>query len=357
MAEISEQVDLCSIVDSHNAPDGDKDGIKKWIRDSKGKRIEILLTGRTGTGKSTLVNGLVGGIVAEEGHGLRPQTMSVTKYPMKTIDGVEIVVWDSPGLQDGTANEKGYLAEMKAKCSNVDIVIYCIKPETRSQLKDMQRDFLAIGKLTNTFGSGWWKHAIFVITYANMLETMLKTKHREQPLVEKEFHAAITSWKGRIHEALSSVGVPKDVVCKVPVEPAGHTHKPHLPGREYWLSVLWFVFVERAKRQSQSNLIAINKKRFKHSKDTAPEDFTSQPGHQQPIVMDDGMVKKMAAAGIITGIGVALNGMAIGAGVGAAVGAAGVGIGAAVGVVVGGAAGAAAGMLFYLWHKHETRQS
>ena len=351
-AEASEQLDWYSIIDLMDVPDHDKEGIKKWIRESEANHIEILVTGRTGVGKSTLINGLVGKKVAEEGHGLCPKTMSVTKYSVNTKDGFEIVVWDSPGLQDGTENEEAYLAEMKKKCSNVDIVIYCLKMSIRSALGENQKDFSAIQKLTGTFGAEWWKHAIFVLTFANAIEAQLKTRYRLEIVIKEKFEAQTKEWKVRIHAALSSAGVPQEVASKVPVEPAGHIKKPHLPGLQYWHSILWFTCADRTKRQSQPILVKMNAKRFKNSKDVNPTDFTSKESHEQPIVIDHGL----AAAGIVTGLGVAINGVAIGAGVGAVIGAAGAGVGAAVGVVVGGAAGAALGLMFYFWQKHELKK-
>ena len=114
---------------------------------------------------------------------MRATTLDVTRYEVKTKDGFEIIVWDSPGLQDGSENEAQYLASMKEKCSDVDIVVYCIKLDPRSQLEDheTQNDFLAIRKLTATFCPEWWKHAIFVMTFANLLESMLKVKYRLPP--------------------------------------------------------------------------------------------------------------------------------------------------------------------------------
>ena len=52
--------------------------------DDRELKVEILVTGRTGTGKSTLVNALVGRKVAEEGHNLKPKTKRVTDYSVTT---------------------------------------------------------------------------------------------------------------------------------------------------------------------------------------------------------------------------------------------------------------------------------
>ena len=326
--------ELSSAIDS--LPDGD---MKEWC---KAKRLEILITGKTGVGKSTLVNGLVGKVVAKEGRNLRATTREVTKYQLTTALGLEIIVWDSPGLQDGTENEAAYLEEMKGKCSNVDIVICCIRFETRTKLGEAQADFVAISKLTETFGPEWWRYSIFVMTFGNMLESMLKTT-THPGRVEEEFNADIKTWKQRIHQALSSAGVPEKIVSQVPVEVAGHFKKPHLPGRQYWFSTLWHTIADRMKPKSQPAFVKINEERFRSSSEVNLSDFTSTQGHEQPIVIDR----------VVPVVGMALNGLALGVGLGAAIGAAGAGVGAAVGVVVGGSVGAGIGLLLYLWKRNK----
>ena len=330
----SELSDLSSAIDALN--DGD---MKKWC---KAKRLEILITGKTGVGKSTLVNALVGRNVAKEGRNLRPETMGVSEYQLTTALGLEVVVWDTPGLLDGTGNEAAYLAEMKEKCSNVDIVICCISLDPKAKLGEEQADFQAIHKLTKTFGSDWWKYSVFVMTFGNQLESMVKTKH-QKAVVEEKFNANIESWKQRIHQALSSAGVPDKIVSQVPVEVAGHFKKPHLPGRQYWFSTLWHTIADRMKPKSQPAFVRINEERFRSSSEVNLSDFTSTQGHEQPIVIDR----------VIPVVGMALNGLALGAGLGAAVGAAGAGVGAAVGVVVGGSVGAGIGLLLYLWKRNK----
>ena len=273
-------VDLSTIIDRLQIPEENKEEIKKWIKENSKGQMEILLTGRTGAGKSRLVNAIVGKKVAKEGNELHTETMEVTGYKLATEEGVEVVVWDSPGLQDGSGNEEEYLAELKEKCSNVNIIIYCIymsMSARRSEFREGQNDISAIKKLTATFGPQWWKHSIFVMTFANLLETILKTELRvrqgvvleleQQSKLEEMFNDKIKEWKEAIHGALSAAGVPKKTVKEVPVVPAGVAIEPHLPGHRYWLSQLWFVLLNSAKESYQPKLVTLNQDRFRSEQD------------------------------------------------------------------------------------------
>ena len=145
--------DLPTIIDRLPISEEKKEETKMWIKQNTKGQIEILTTGRTGVGKSTLVNAIIGKEAAKQGNNLHAETKNVTCYKMAAEEGVEVVVWDSPGLQDGSGNEEEYLAQLKEKCSNVDIIIYCISlSATRSEFGARQNDFNVIKKLTATFG-------------------------------------------------------------------------------------------------------------------------------------------------------------------------------------------------------------
>lgn len=209
------------------------------------KRIEILITGTPGVGKSTLVGALMGWPLAETRHPLpRTQSQNGTVYETTAVEGVECVIWDLPGFVDSSGKEEKYLAEIKEKCSTVSIVVYCIDiSATRSSgltaAEVAHNDRFALRKLTTTFGSNWWKRSIFVMTRANVLESALQVKSD----VQKRFHDRLQDWKERIHATLIETGVPKQIAYSIPVEPAGHKKKSSLPSRNNWLSSLWRVIL------------------------------------------------------------------------------------------------------------------
>ena len=59
-------------------------------------KINNLVTGATGCGKSSTINALINGDIAKVGQGVDPETMDIQKY-----DWENLVIWDSPGFGDG----------------------------------------------------------------------------------------------------------------------------------------------------------------------------------------------------------------------------------------------------------------
>lgn len=59
-------------------------------------KVNILITGATGSGKSSTINALFNSDKAKVGQGVDPETMDITKYELANI-----VLFDSPGLGDG----------------------------------------------------------------------------------------------------------------------------------------------------------------------------------------------------------------------------------------------------------------
>ena len=268
-------------------PENIRRDVLQWFKSSK--EVNIFITGKTGVGKSTLVNGLVGDKLAKEGDTLDPETAEVTSYEKKfewqENDSVTVKVWDSPGLQDGTSNEAQYLADMKEKCSDMDIWIYCVSlMETRFEEDD--EDVTAMKKLTEIFGKRMWENSLFILTFANLAQDMdaeiLEAEDGQKPEL---FKAMIQAWKESVVSTLvTHVGVDEAIANRIEIVPAGYSIEPALLDRDHWLSPVWFAALYTMNPRAQPAMMKLNFGRIVEKPEEIRDEDLQKFIHEQPLI-------------------------------------------------------------------------
>jgi small GTP-binding protein len=98
--------------------------------------VKILLVGRTGAGKSSLINALFQDDLAVTD--LLPSTTDIAEYQWQTQDGESLALWDSPGYEQG---QRGDLrASVLAYAEKADVILL-LNPALDPSLQ-MDADFL-----------------------------------------------------------------------------------------------------------------------------------------------------------------------------------------------------------------------
>jgi hypothetical protein len=201
-------------------------------------------------------------------------------------NGIEVIVWDSPGLQDGTTEERKYLDDIRRKCKgNIDLFLYCINmSETR--FVSGNPDIKAMKQLTDTLGQDMWKNALIVLTFANVYILQVEDNFDNPEDLRKSFLDEVESWRDIIHQAMQEeVGLDPQLVKDVAVVPAGYCYTPEIvSGDGLWLSKLWKESVSAARPLSQPAFVKLNAHRLVENVDA------SQPAclvHEQPLALAD----------------------------------------------------------------------
>lgn len=96
-------------------PEAEKSKLMKSFLKLKNEKINIMITGATGCGKSSTINALFGTEKAKVGVGVDPETMEIEKYDLENL-----VLWDSPGLGDGREADNRHAKNIIKKLNERD---------------------------------------------------------------------------------------------------------------------------------------------------------------------------------------------------------------------------------------------
>ena len=319
---------------------------EKEFSERKDKKMSIMCCGPTGTGKSTLLNGLLGPEALlgkfEVGNSLECRGTSKVEERKFNKDDIEVTVWDTPGMEGVESQDRQFLDEIKGRCSEYDLFLYCINI-MEARATDLFDEKSSLVKFTETFGVKLWENSVVILTKANGFQAHLEVEKEldENLNVEKKFKEKVSKWKTRVHKELRKLGVDKKHLKKLPVLPAGIAASPHLPGYDFWLGEVFQSITDQMKYDAKMAYIQLSKDRMISESDANEDSIAEQKIEDQPFVFRH---KRTIAGGIIAG-GVGATGAAVGASIGATIGALAIGIpsfgiAAGAGLVIGGAIGA-----------------
>ena len=218
------------------------------------EKISILLSGRCGSGKSALINALLGESVVSERPGVHDKSRSneITSYNTK-MSFHPVQVWVSTQLQhQDYADEEKYKKDLKAKCGKVDLIIYCLKM-TETRFTPGNPDAVAMEKLFKALGPDSLKKTVFAMTFANNAAAIMETEVFRRNATEQ--------WPKIITDALKKVK--KNPAIRV--VPVGFYKEPSLPTCQNWLEPMWCQCLEVMPEPSQA-MMAANAKKNKRLK-------------------------------------------------------------------------------------------
>ena len=256
--------------------------------------LNILITGLTGSGKSSLANAFLGKKHGERGAAKEGEDIEegCTKHVRGRASAREeqsgITIWDTPGLIDGSAKEQEYLEEMQCfwkRKNRYDLVIFCIKAGTRFVLGKDNNDVKAMTMLNKKFGQEFWKNAVIVLTFANNIESNNPT-WRSIPQAEKEakFEDKIKKFEVQIKENMKYVGVKQESIDRIQVVPAGHRCIPSgLEGRKWFTNLFMKCLKTIPTSKGQASFLGHNLDRI-----TIEGEFSSCP--QCDIILQEDFI-------------------------------------------------------------------
>ncbi|UUO14942.1 GTPase [Dolichospermum heterosporum] len=206
----------------------------KLVEEAVKRPLIFLEVGRTGVGKSSTINTLIGRNVAEVGH-LTATTMEVKTYNL-AINDIKIQLIDTPGLCDDLeekGNDDVYIDRIKKGVPNqeIDLVLFfsSLIADERSVLKDESR---AIRIISKAFGEKIWKQSVIVFTCAC-----------SKNIVPYQYQDDLKEWTKILKKEIE-IYAGKDIAEQIP-SVAVDNNSETTPDGQRWLGNLYTTSIQR----------------------------------------------------------------------------------------------------------------
>lgn len=314
---------LSAIIDSvmkdQQISEESKNIILRNLTQLKNTKVNILITGATGCGKSSTINALFNTEVAKVGQGVDPETMDITQYELENI-----ILFDSPGLGDGKEADRRHSKNitdllLKREADGnllIDLVLVILDGSSR----DLGTSFELIENVIIPSLGSDTSRLLIAINQADMAmkgRFWDKENNQPEPQLIQFLNEKVESTRRRIHEATG-----------VDVTPIYYS-AGYKEGRDmqnpYNLSKLLAHILRHTKQEKRAVFVQdINQDKRMWEDDDELEDYRTE--------IKQSIFESIKSA--------ASKGADIGGEIGSLFGAPGRAIGSAVGAVVGGVVGA-----------------
>lgn len=236
-----------------------KNNVLRQIHKVKNIKVNLLITGATGCGKSSTINALFDAEIARVGVGVDPETMDIKKYELDD----NLILWDTPGLGDSVEKDQKHacaiIDKLNEKDNNGDPLIDLILVILDGSSRDYKTSFELINKvLIPTIGEESKKRILVAINQADMAmkgKNWDYEKNKPEAKLVEFLEDKVKSVRNRIKDATG-----------VDIEPIYYSAGYKEDGKEqlpYNLSkLLNFIlnYTSEEKRLSYVNSISQNKK-------------------------------------------------------------------------------------------------
>lgn len=305
-------------IDSLKINEAEKKALLEGVLRLKKQKINLMITGATGCGKSSTINAMFNSGVAKVGTGVDPETMDIQKYELDNL-----ILWDSPGLGDGKEKDiihaEGIIKKLNEIDSEgnplIDLVLVILEGGSR----DLGTSYELINQVViQNLGENAKDRILVAI---NQADVAMKGRYwdlennKPMPELVKFLDEKALSVKRRIKEA-TGVDV-EPIYYSAGYKDGGSEQKP-------WnLSKLLFFIVKNTKEEKRLSYIgniSNDTKVWKYDDERMDYKRETKKSFQEVAAHISKNTVAGAATGAVLGSAIPIIGTAIGAAVGGAIG-------------------------------------
>ena len=232
-------------------PEVEKNKLMKNFLQLKEQKINLMITGATGCGKSSTINALFNTEVAKVGVGVDPETMDITRYDLDNL-----VLWDSPGLGDGkeadNRHAKNIIKKLNERDENGNLLIDLALVILDGSTRDLGTSYELINNvIIPNLGQDKENRILVAINQADMA---MKGRYwdyennRPEPPLQKFLEEKAESVRRRIREGTS--------VDVAPIYYSAGFKEEGMPqGRPYNLSKLLYYIIKFTPKEKRLSFV------------------------------------------------------------------------------------------------------
>ena len=213
-----------------------------------GRSLSILVIGEQGSGKTSLINNLLGEEIAKE----EDDTPAISTFK-GMLHGVSVTVYEASSLSVEDEQGRRQVQEL-VHSGSITFILYCFKmSETR-----MRQSLTDTFKVFNSAGVNWSK-TVIALTFADSVPVPKAMRRDPNFNMKQHFFMRVKEWKDQVHRVLTSeVGVPTQTAGLLAMLPTTGDPDELLPNGEEWCSTLWSALLAAPTNEFVKLSLAMN---------------------------------------------------------------------------------------------------